>query len=62
MPHPIAVSNGASTRSDRPGVIGGSLMSGSSRLLEQVREVIRIKHYSIRTEQGIPAVDQALHT
>lgn len=27
-------------------------MSGSSRLLEQVREVIRIKHYSIRTEQA----------
>lgn len=27
-------------------------MSGGSRLLEQVREVIRIKHYSIRTEQA----------
>jgi site-specific recombinase XerD len=27
-------------------------MSGGSRLLEQVREVIRIKHYSIRTEHA----------
>ena len=27
-------------------------MSGGSRLLDQVREVIRIKHYSIRTEQA----------
>ena len=27
-------------------------MSGDSRLLDQVRDVIRIKHYSIRTEQA----------
>jgi hypothetical protein len=27
-------------------------MSGGSRLLDQVRDVIRIKHYSIRTEQA----------
>jgi hypothetical protein len=27
-------------------------MSGASRLLDQVRDVIRIKHYSIRTEQA----------
>jgi hypothetical protein len=27
-------------------------MSGGGRLLEQVREVIRIKHYSIRTEHA----------
>jgi len=26
--------------------------SGSPRLLDQVREVIRIRHYSIRTEQA----------
>ncbi len=27
-------------------------MSGGSRLLDDVRDVIRIKHYSIRTEQA----------
>ena len=27
-------------------------MSGGSRLLDQVRDIIRIKHYSIRTEQA----------
>jgi site-specific recombinase XerD len=27
-------------------------MSGGRRLLDQVRDVIRIKHYSIRTEQA----------
>ena len=27
-------------------------MSGGGRLLDQVRDVIRIKHYSIRTEQA----------
>jgi hypothetical protein len=26
------------------------------RLLDQVREVIRLRHYSIRTEQHLPAV------
>jgi hypothetical protein len=30
----------------------GVLMSGGRRLLDQVRDVSRIKHYSIRTEQA----------
>ena len=31
------------------------------KLLDQVRDVIRLKHYSIRTEETYRAMDQSLH-